>query len=248
MSKWDSLLTARDKQVFADSGWGSRMGFGQRPAVIVVDVNHNFVGDRPLPILDSIRQWRNSCGDEGWDAMAHIKRMLSMARLKRVPVFYSTGQDPRKDGFDAGRWAGKNSRSSGEYHNDSGFGNQIPDMIAVQDQDIVIPKLKPSAFFGTALSAYLVDLKVDTLLICGTTTSGCVRATVVDAFSLNYRVAVVDECTFDRGQASHIMSMYDMNEKYADVVSVAETIAYLEGVAEGMFDDTALFRASKKAV
>lgn len=246
MSKWDILLTDRDKQVFADSGWGSRMGFGRRPAVLVVDVNHNFVGDRPLPILDSIKQWRNSCGDEGWNAMRHIKRMLAAARCKNIPVFYTTGQDPRKDGFDSGRWAGKNSRSTSEYPNDIGFGNQIPEMIAAQDQDIIIPKLKPSAFFGTALSAYLVDLQVDTLLICGTTTSGCVRATVVDAFSLNYKIAVVEECTFDRGEASHIMSMYDMNEKYADVISIGEVMAYLDDTAAGLFDDAALFYGLKQ--
>src|SRR5690606_30903109 len=185
----------------------------------------NFVGDKPEPILESIRKWRHSCGQEGWDAVASTSTLLDAVRAKRIPVIYSTGQAPRHDGFDAGRWADKNARSDEDVPNDQSDGNKIPPAIAPQPQDIVIEKLKPSAFFGTALTGYLLDLQADSVIVCGTTTSGCVRATVVDAFSYNLRVSVVEECTFDRGEISHQISLFDMNEKYADVVTLQDTLA-----------------------
>jgi len=80
-------------------------------------------------------------------------------------------------------------------------------------------KVRPSMFFGTALAAYLTSLRVDTVLVCGCTTSGCVRATVVDAFSYSYKTIVVEECTFDRSAVSHKVNLFDMHQKYADGTS-----------------------------
>ncbi|MFC3337079.1 isochorismatase family protein [Paracandidimonas soli] len=244
MAKWDAVLSDRDREVFAASGFGKRGGYGKRPVVIVVDVNINFIGDKPEPILDSIKRWRHSCGQEGWDAVQCTKTLLDAARGKGIPVIYSTGQKPRHDGFDAGRWADKNARSDEEVANDQSNGNRIPDMIAPQPCDIVIEKLKPSAFFGTALAGFLVDLKADSVIVCGTTTSGCVRATVVDAFSYNFRVSVVEDCSFDRGQASHLVSLFDMNEKYADVVDLRDALAYIDGLPDDLFADSRLFPGS----
>jgi nicotinamidase-related amidase len=102
--------------------------------------------------------------------------------------------------------------------------------IAPSERDLVIEKRKPSAFFGTTLASHLVSLKVDTLIICGTSTSGCVRATVTDAFSYDYRVAIAEEATFDRGQASHAMALFDLDMKYANVTPVDEIVTYLEGL------------------
>ena len=98
---WDSFLTARDKDVFAAAGYGQRAGFGQRPAVVVIDVNDNFTGDRPEPILDSIKRWPNSCGEDAWEAMGYIKRLLDVARDQGLPVIYTTG-DRRTDGWQYG--------------------------------------------------------------------------------------------------------------------------------------------------
>jgi nicotinamidase-related amidase len=92
----------------------------------------------------------------------------------------------------------------------------------------VILKDKPSVFFGTPLMSYLHELQVDTLLVVGTTTSGCVRATVVDAFSYNFKVVVVEECVFDRGQISHKVNLFDMQAKYADVVPLDAALGYLD--------------------
>jgi maleamate amidohydrolase len=237
MNSWDDVLTERDKAVFAGSGFNACQGYGRRPVILVIDVNINFIGDQRKPILESLKRWRYSCGTEGWDAVQDTRKLLDAAKVKRIPVIYSTGAEPRKDGFDAGRWADKNSRSSEDHANHKDNGNAIPDVIAPQAEDILITKLKPSAFFGTALAAFLVDLQADSLIVCGTTTSGCVRATVVDAFSLNYKVSVVEECTFDRAQASHKTSLFDMNAKYADVVSLGDTINFLHGLQAGLFDE-----------
>ena len=107
--------------------------------------------------------------------------------------------------------------------------------IAPGPRDIVIRKLKPSAFHGTALSAFLRLFKADSIILAGTTTSGCVRATTLDAFNENLRVAVVEEACFDRSQSSHAMSLCDMNAKYADVVGIDEVVRYVEGLPAGLF-------------
>ena len=236
MPVWDQFLTARDRRVFGGAGYGARAGFGARPVVLVIDVNYNFVGDRPEPIEESIKRWRNSCGAEGWEAAGHIARLLEAARAKGLPVIYSTGVDSRDDGFDRGRWLDKNSRGKEDFAVHRENGNTIIQPIEPRPEDIVIAKSKPSVFFGTLLTSFLVDLQADSILACGTTTGGCVRATIIDGFSYNYRMAVVDECTFDRGQASHAINLFDMHQKYADVVPLDETLEFVRSLPDGLFD------------
>jgi maleamate amidohydrolase len=235
---WDKYLTERDKQVFAASGYGAPGGFGERPALLVVDVNYGFVGDKPEPILESIKRWMNSCGEDGWKAVAVIKKLITAARRKGVPIIYTTGVR-RDDGWDQGAWAFKNKRVTSDY-----MGLQpnrlksnviVPD-IAPGPQDIVIGKQKPSAFCGTPLLGYLVQLRCDSVLVTGTTTSGCVRATAVDAFSANFRVGVVEDGCADRSQISHAVTLLDLNAKYADVVASDEVVAYIGGLPDGLFD------------
>jgi nicotinamidase-related amidase len=234
---WNRFLTERDKQVFDAAGYATRQGFGRRPAILVVDVNYNFCGDRPEPILESIKRWRNSCGAEAWDGVRAIRKLLGAARAKGLPVIYSTGTQ-REDNWDRGAWAWKSSRTA-EKPKTAGTnldGNTIVSEIAPQPQDIVIEKLKPSVFHGTPLQSFLLLLEADSLIVAGTTTSGCVRATVVDAFSNNYRVSIVEEGCFDRSQASHALSLCDMNAKYADIVNLDETLAFIEKLPNGLFD------------
>lgn len=233
---WDKFLTERDKAVFAAGGFGARGGFGKRPGLLVVDVNWAFCGERPEPILESIKRWRTSCGEESWVALDYIKRLIEAARAKGLPVIYTTGER-RPDNWDAGSWRWKSSRGEEPARSNNGRdGNEIVAMIAPGPKDIVIRKQKPSGFFGTNLTSYLTLLGCDSVVVVGTTTSGCVRATVVDAFSFNYRVILAEEGCFDRSQASHALSLCDMHAKYADVVPTAEILAYFDQLPGDLFE------------
>src|SRR5579864_6309717 len=234
---WDKFLTERDKAVFAAGGFGARAGFGKRPALLVIDVNWAFCGERPEPILEAVKTWRTSCGEDAWVALPYIKRLIDGAHAKGLPVIYTTGEG-RADKWDRGSWGWKSSYSgaaAGVARPDRD-GNEIVAMIAPAPHDIVIKKQKPSGFFGSNLAAYLTLLGADSVVVVGTTTSGCVRATVVDAFSLNYRVTLAEEGCFDRSEASHALSLCDMHAKYADVLATAEVLAYFDGLPNGLFD------------
>jgi isochorismate hydrolase len=211
---WDKFLTERDKAVFAAGGIGARAGFGKRPALLVIDVNWAFCGERPEPILESIKRWRTSCGEESWVALEYIKQLIEAARAKGLPVIYTTGER-RLDKWDAGGWRWKSTRSdeaSGTAHDDID-GNEIVTMIAPGPRDIVIKKQKPSGFFGTNLASYL------TLLGCD-----------------SYRVILAEEGCFDRSEASHAVSLCDMHAKYADVVPTAEILSYFDQLPADLFD------------
>jgi maleamate amidohydrolase len=234
---WNEFLTERDKAVFSAAGYGARAGFGKRPALLVIDVSYAFTGDKPgEPILESIKRWRNSCGAESWISIGHIKKLIDKAHDKQLPVIYTTGVR-RPDMWDSGGWTRKNTRSMEAPKTASNrHGYEIVDEIAPSPKDLVIYKQKPSGFFGTPMTGYLTQLGCDSVVVTGTTTSGCVRATVVDAFSYNYRVAMVEEGCFDRSQASHAMTLCDLGAKYADIVKTDEVLTYFDTLPAGMFD------------
>src|SRR5229473_870072 len=215
---WNQFLTERDRAVFANSGYGARQGFGKRPGLLIIDVNYAFCGDKPEPILESIKKWRNSCGEDAWVALPYIRALIDKAREKGLPVIYTTGVR-RGDLWDSGSWAWKNNRSAEDAANKTVLsnldGNAIMAEIAPSPRDIVIYKQKPSGFFGTNLASYL------TLLNCDS---------VIDAFSLNYRITLAEEGCFDRAQASHAINLCDMNAKYADVVKTAEVLAFFDSL------------------
>jgi nicotinamidase-related amidase len=223
---WDDLLPDLDREVYDRAGYGQRGGGGAHPALLVVDVTVEFVGDRPEPILESIRRFPNSCGEVAWSAMGHIRDLLAVCRDQNVPIFYTKGMDDR-NATTRGAWSWKKAASAERGIAENPGRNQIPEMIAPVAGEVVIQKTKPSGFFGTPLASYLTHHHVDTVIVTGTTTSGCIRATVIDAFSNNFRPIVVEEGVFDRSELSHKVNCFDMNAKYADVISSAETLDYL---------------------
>ena len=234
---WTKFLTDRDKAVFKQAGYGAHQGFGKKPALLIIDVNYAFCGEQPEPILDSIKKWRNSCGEESWVSIGYIRKLIDGAHEKGLPVIYTTGFG-RDDGWDAGSWSWKNSRNA-ERPRATGVnrdGNDIVDEIAPAAQDIVVRKQKPSGFFGTNMLSYLVLLGCDSVIVTGTTTSGCVRATVLDAFSNNFHVALAEEGCFDRSQASHAINLCDMHAKYVDVVTTDQVLAYFASLPSGLFE------------
>ena len=234
---WNQFLTERDKAVFASSGYGAHGKFGKRPALLIIDVNWAFCGDKPEPVLESIKRWRNSCGEDAWTALPYIRSLIDKCREKGVPVIYTTGVR-RDDNWDSGSWLWKNARGNEDRRTPASNldGNEIVTPIAPGPRDIVVYKQKPSGFFGTNMASYLTLLGCDSVIVTGTTTSGCVRATVLDAFSLNYGISLAEEGCFDRSQASHAINLCDMNAKYADVIKTGEVLAYLDSLPGGMFD------------
>jgi maleamate amidohydrolase len=216
---WDAFLTERDKAHLAQSPWGSRppRGFGERPAVIVVDDYYGSVGTEREPLLESIKTWPASCGEEGWTAIDKTVGLLDAARRASVPIIYLHGLK----GFG-------HSKMSPEALAKS---NEIVAEIAPQDGDIVIQKAAASGFHGTPMLFHLHQLRIDTLIVVGESTSGCVRATVVDGATYRYNMAVVGECCFDRTEASHWVNLFDMNQKYADVIDVEAAERYFEAIS-----------------
>jgi MFS family permease/nicotinamidase-related amidase len=238
---WDSYLSEEDKAVFAASGFGALAEWGKRPALLIIDVNYAFCDEEPAPILESIKKWRTSCGEYAWKAMPVLQKLISSCHGKGIPVIYTTGSQ-RPDRWDAGSWSWKSSGRKSEVAaapppDTNGIdGNDIVAAIEPGARDIVIRKQKPSGFAGTPLASYLQLLGCDSVIVTGTTTSGCVRATVLDAFSLNFRVTVVEDGCFDRAQANHAINLCDMHAKYANVMHSDEVIDYLNGLSQGMFD------------
>jgi maleamate amidohydrolase len=229
MAIWDDVLTGMDRQVY-DQFRGTKE-LGKRPALVVIDVNYAFTGLQSEPILDSIKTFRTSCGEAAWEAIPKLQALIKSAREAGVPVVYSTGIDREVQG--AG-WANRARKTElMEPLSEAGLekrklGNTIVKEIEPQTGDTVLRKIGPSAFFGTPLTTLLNEMDVDTLIVTGTTTSGCVRATVVDAASLDFYVGIVEECTFDRFEVSHKVSLMDMHAKYGSVISLDAAQQYLK--------------------
>ena len=237
MTPWDKYITEQDRAVLDACGQGMPMGLGKHPAVLVIDVNYAFCGEQSLPVLDSIKQWKRSCGEVAWQAVPVIQSIIAAGRVKNIPIIYSTGFERsghwRRGGSDWKKsWTNERGAAPEEGRKNSRLGSDIIDEIAPHEDDIVIKKQKPSVFHEAPLESHLTMFGVDSLIVCGTTTSGCVRATVTDAFSRNYRVAVVEDACFDRLQSSHAMTLLDLNLKYADVISSQEALACLSELGD----------------
>lgn len=224
---WDDILSERDKKVYEMGGFGKQMELGRRPAILIIDVTYEFVGEKPEPILESIKNFPLSSGEEGWKAVKNLNVLLDYARKKNTPVLYSAPEFRPETGKTGATKTPKNKED---------FSTTIPDIkkivreICPKDEDVVIYKQRASAFFGTPLISYLTKNSVDTLLVGGGTTSGCVRASVVDAFSYGLKIAVIEECTFDRGEVSHKINLFDIHQKYANVIHLDEALEYLKKI------------------
>lgn len=227
---WDGVIPPQDIDVFKGRYLPIErpMGAGARPAVIVVDMTAEFVGEKGPD---------GHSGGSNAQAVKATASLLEAARAADVPIFYTKRMAVPVAAVrpvDRGRWKRPESEylppepldhRDRERHRD---GDRIVDELAPADDDVVIHKGEmPSAFFGTRLASYLTYHLVDTTIITGMTTSGCVRASVVDAFQHNYRVLVPYQCVADRSGISHAVSLFDLHMKYADVVDTQDVIRYL---------------------
>lgn len=220
---WDRFVTDRDREIFDVAGYGLSDGIeGDRAAIVVIDMTEAFVGDRPEPLRRSIERFPNSCGEEGWRLALRLAGTLDAARDAAVPVYYSV-KDVAHGDIAGTAWGRTRSGPPGP---DEAY-TTIVGPIVPHVRDTVIRKTKPSAFFSTPLLQYLLRDRVDVVVCVGATTSGCVRATAVDAFSHGFRVVVPGDGVVDRGEASHAVGLFDLATKYASVPTLEHVETWL---------------------
>lgn len=216
---WEDLLTDRDKEVISEAGydeagassWESR-GLGDDPVVLVIDMQRLVVGEDE-PILDAIDDYRTAMGEIAWDAIDHIAPFLEFARERGLPVTYTRVLPSSYDDPD---------------HEDLA----IVDPVAPEPGEAVVDKSYASAFYGTDLLSRLVRGNHDAVIVVGNSTSGCVRATAIDAQQHGFDVVLPQECLFDRIQASHKVALLDLWMKYAEVLERDEVEEYVERITE----------------
>jgi maleamate amidohydrolase len=228
---WDSFLTEADKAALSarpHTVWG----YGQRPALVLIDVYRWVFGDRKQPLLEALAEWPASCGPRAWEALPQMQRLLAAARAARIPIVFVTGMHAQDSGVAS--WAENEGRPRSVTAPDAAMSERlrrrydIVNEVAPLPGEAVLRKAAPSGFFGTLLAAHLNALRVDGIILCGESTSGCVRATCVDGRSYRFNMTVVEECVFDRHEAPHAINLFDMHEKYADVLGVDEVVAHLQ--------------------
>ena len=205
-----------DLDIYQSQGFGNKSGFGEHPCLLIVDFVNGFADPAQFG------------GGNIADAIANTRVLLTKARELRLPVAF-TRVVYADDGSDAGVFCLKapNLVTLTEHAPAS----QVVAELEPRDGEYVIAKTQPSAFFGTNLSAWLIAKRVDTVLVTGCTTSGCVRASVIDSMSYNFRTIVVSDCVGDRAMGPHEANLFDMEQKYADLMTAAEVAAALEQVA-----------------
>lgn len=222
---WEDLLTADDLAVIERGGYGKKAGMGTSPALLLIDCQYNHIG-ADAPILEQIDEYPAGGGAAAWEAVRRIVPILDEFRRRNRPVIYTrycfSERAARYDTFAAKR--GKNIAR----FIDGAPGTRIVEPLTPRDDELVIDKVHASAFYATALLSSLIRLRVDSVVIAGVSTSGCVRATAVDAQSNNFKVTVVSDGVADRISASHKASLLDLWMKYADVSSSAEVLDYLK--------------------
>jgi maleamate amidohydrolase len=224
---WDDVIPLDERETYAMAGLGGAAGFGKRPALLVIDVQYRSVGDRPMPIREAIKQYPTSCGEVGWSAIPHIANLVRVFRDNKWPVIFP--HVARKIGQDHGAFSAKIPG----IMQIPAAGYDFVKEVAPQPGELLLPKTQASAFFGTPLATYLIGGGVDSLVVTGCTTSGCIRASVVDACALNYKSIVPSDAVYDRSSTSHAVNLFDIASKYADVLPTQAVIDKLRALPVG---------------
>jgi maleamate amidohydrolase len=222
MQIWDRFLTDEDRAILAKGRFGRRMGFGRNCAVVVIDAQRYMVGE-----AGNDADWPSSCGEAGRAALRAVASLVGAAQATGTPCFFTRFElDP--SGADIGVYGRKRDLLQSPHWCLAGTrGAELADGLLPGTNDIVFVKKKPSAFHGTPLLGYLIERGIDTLLVAGGATSNCVQATVFDAASCNFRVAVVQDAVFDRVPISHAIALFDMDRQFADVIPLADALRHL---------------------
>ena len=209
-------MTSSEEEFFRQRGFGQKIGFGERPALIIIDMVKAFT--------DASRMLGANLDTQ----IEATRPLLEVAHQRGFPVLFSTVRYEDQNLRDAGLWGLKMKGSATLTADSDGW--EIDPRLEVRPADSLLFKKYASCFFGTDLVPRLTSHAVDTLIVTGCTTSGCVRATAVDAIQNGFRPMVVREAVGDRSVPAHEQSLFDLNAKYADVVSLDETLQYLRDV------------------
>lgn len=198
--------------------WGGRIGFGRRPALVMVDFMRGYTTPGAPLFAPGVV-----------DAVRHAAMLLQEARALGVPVLHTNIRYAGGSFADGGVWVRKAPVMKGMVEGDPLA--EFCAEVAPRPGELVITKQYASAFFGTSLAPTLVAAGIDTVVLAGCSTSGCIRASAVDAMQHGFRTIVVRECVGDRHPAPHDANLFDIDSKYGDVVSLAETLAALRAAA-----------------
>jgi maleamate amidohydrolase len=228
------IVTRWWQEVFAGSvgtayaSFAQRQETGQRPALLVIDVVRSFVGSPGLDLEAAIAEWPTACGPVAHDALPAIVQLLDASRAAGVPIVHLRPAGP------AARILGPAVKNElgGEFVTSRPGAVDFPPQSRPHKGELVVAKSRASAFFDTPVVTYLRTRGVDEVIIVGATTSGCVRASVVDAFSHGFRTFVVEQAVFDRSRLSAAVSLFEMNAKYADVLQLDEAVNRLQRLAQ----------------
>jgi len=197
---------------------------GDNPALLAIDLYNRAYAGGPGPVREINRQFQGACGDNAWNAVPPTVRLFDAARAAGIPIIYTTGM-VRENRIRS------TNRDHGRQLTNQDY--DIKEEFAPQPGDLVIAKERASGFYGTALLAYLQRMRVNSLIVCGESTSGCVRATVVDGYSNGLHMTVAEECVFDRSMLSHKVNLFDLHHKYADVMHLEDVLPHLAGIVAG---------------
>jgi maleamate amidohydrolase len=204
------------------AGYRSSVRLPDRPALLVVDVTYGFCGPSGSVLADVVQRYPLASGESAWRAVPNVARLVAGARERDVPIVFTRPHRP-SERRPVGRWGDTNAR-----HREGP--EDAYDLVAEIDAratDLVLEKEAPSAFFGTSLRTWLTAVDCDGVVICGGTTSGCVRATAVDAFSHGLRTTVVADACFDRVTVSHDIALFDLGLKYASLLPTDQLLVEL---------------------
>lgn len=219
---WRDVIPEKDIKLYAHYARDTYVG--ERPALLAIDLYDSVYRGGPLEPSELNETYPNSCGVFAHNAIKPTKRLFAAARAAQLPIFYCT-QDTRP-----------NNRPAGAHSTHRKGVSLDPEALAIyhefapQETDILIYKQRASVFQGTPLLSHLNLIGVQSLIVCGESTSGCVRASVVDAYSNGFHVSLVEECTYDRSELCHKVNLFDMHHKYVDVMHVDEVVTHLEGM------------------
>jgi nicotinamidase-related amidase len=219
---WKDLVSQEVLEIY--QAYKRELYIGQRPALLAIDLHNLAFEGGPRPVREVVREFPSSCGVHAWEAIEPIKTLLALARSAGIPVIYTTTETRREAGVTRVK-ATHRQRTRRDDRSSA-----IRDDFRPESGDLIIYKQRASAFFGTPLVAHLIQLGIDSLIVCGESTSGCVRASVVDAYSCGFHTIVVEECCFDRSLLSHKVNLFDVHHKYADVMHLEQLKEHLGNI------------------